>query len=503
MSTMRSGLTVGNRFALTAGVQGILSLLVVAGSILGFGAVNDDVHALATQSVPGSLQALSIKASVYALRGDFLRAVAETNASQIPERERSVRDDSAQLSAALNAYAQTIANDTDRADFEKLKPEVAAIESGWVQAAAFSREMHNAEANAVYTTEISPHMVTLRAQLDTMVQGKMKASETTLADTANTARNARVWMFALGVSLVVLGVGVSWWMIASLRTELTRAVMELASGTGEIASAAAQVAASSGSLAQGAAQQASSIEEIAASGDEIKSMSQSNGQAAQGMATKSRESLAGFATINTQLEDMVVSMHQIGESSGKIARIIKVIDGIAFQTNILALNAAVEAARAGDAGMGFAVVADEVRQLAQRCAQAAQDTSKLIEESVARSYEGREKVDEVVSSIRMRAGDSERMKSMADAVNQGSEEQSRGLVQIATALSGIESVTQATAAGAEECAGQAAAVNTHADRLSEIVEQLRGLAGVQESPGLASGRPRKLGKPVFAAVRTA
>ena len=129
MSTMRSGLTVGNRFALTAGVQGILSLLVVAGSILGFGAVNDDVHALATQSVPGSLQALSIKASVYALRGDFLCAVAETNASQIPERERSVRDDSAQLSAALNAYAQTIANDTDRADFEKLKPEVAAIES--------------------------------------------------------------------------------------------------------------------------------------------------------------------------------------------------------------------------------------------------------------------------------------------------------------------------------------------------------------------------------------
>src|SRR5439155_10694337 len=100
------------------------------------------------------------------------------------------------------------------------------------------------------------------------------------------------------------------------------------------------------------------------------------------------------------LDSMVEKMKEIDGSSQKIARIIKVIDEIAFQTNILALNAAVEAARAGEAGLGFAVVADEVRNLAQRCAQAARDTASLIEESVVRSNDGKVKLDQVAEGIR-------------------------------------------------------------------------------------------------------
>src|SRR5476649_2596953 len=102
---------------------------------------------------------------------------------------------------------------------------------------------------------------------------------------------------------------------------------------------------------------------------------------------------------NTALGEMVTSMIEIEASSAKVAKIIKTIDEIAFQTNILALNAAVEAARAGEAGMGFAVVADEVRNLAQRSAQAAKDTAELIEESIARSQEGATTVEEVAKAI--------------------------------------------------------------------------------------------------------
>src|SRR5207344_3611002 len=126
------------------------------------------------------------------------------------------------------------------------------------------------------------------------------------------------------------------------------------------------------------------------------------------------------AEANATLADMMTSMQEIGASSGKISKIIKVIDEIAFQTNILALNAAVEAARAGEAGMGFAVVANEVRNLAQRSAQAARDTALLIEEMVAKADDGRAKVDQMAGAIRVITDDATKVKTLVDEVNQES-----------------------------------------------------------------------------------
>jgi methyl-accepting chemotaxis protein/methyl-accepting chemotaxis protein-1 (serine sensor receptor) len=179
---------------------------------------------------------------------------------------------------------------------------------------------------------------------------------------------------------------------------------------------------------------------------------------------------------NRTLEEMTASMREIGASSEQVAKIIKTIDDIAFQTNILAINAAVEAARAGEAGMGFAVVADEVRSLAQRCAQAAKDTAGLIEASVASARTGTARLGQVAGSISGITEVASEVKTLVEEVSAASQEQARGVEQISRALTQMEQVTQQTAASAqegastsEELSAQAAVLQTQVERLEQLV----------------------------------
>jgi len=181
--------------------------------------------------------------------------------------------------------------------------------------------------------------------------------------------------------------------------------------------------------------------------------------------------------VNETLDRMIEKMKEIDASSNKIARIIKVIDEIAFQTNILALNAAVEAARAGEAGLGFAVVADEVRNLAQRCAQAARDTAGLIEESIETSRDGNSRLDTMATAVRSMTESASRVKALVDEVNVGSQEQARGMEQISRAVLQMEKVTQQTAAGAEESASAGAELNSHAAQLRNMVQEMWEMVG--------------------------
>lgn len=168
-------------------------------------------------------------------------------------------------------------------------------------------------------------------------------------------------------------------------------------------------------------------------------------------------------------------MGEIEAQSDRISRIIRTIDEIAFQTNILALNAAVEAARAGEAGMGFAVVADEVRNLAQRCAQAAKDTAALIEESIARSHEGKVRVDEVAELVRAISTEAARVSALVGDVNAAAQEQMRGIDQISRAIVQMQQVTQQTAASAEEGASASEELQAQSEALRAIVTRLEAL----------------------------
>lgn len=180
---------------------------------------------------------------------------------------------------------------------------------------------------------------------------------------------------------------------------------------------------------------------------------------------------------NVALNEMIESMRQINTSSEKIAQIIKVIDEIAFQTNILALNAAVEAARAGEAGMGFAVVAEEVRNLAQRSAQASRDTATLIQDSIASVRDGRARLGQVTGSIRTMTDGAARVKVLIDEVNTASHEQARGVEQIARTVAEMDGVTQTAAASAEQSASASEQLSAQAETMKAMVSRLRTLVG--------------------------
>jgi methyl-accepting chemotaxis protein/methyl-accepting chemotaxis protein-1 (serine sensor receptor) len=253
-------------------------------------------------------------------------------------------------------------------------------------------------------------------------------------------------------------------------TELEEAAIQLSG-------AASQVSASSGSLAQGASEQAASLQETSSSSTEVSAMAARNTEMSREAAGLVTSSAQTFHETKASLEETVQAMGEIHTQSGKISKIIKVIDEIAFQTNILALNAAVEAARAGEAGMGFAVVADEVRNLAQRSAQAAKDTAALIEESIEKSNAGKAKVDRVAIAIQGVMGEAAKVKTLVDDMNRGSVEQARGIEQIARAITQMEQVTQQTAASAEQGSAAAEELNAQSGALKDIMERLTVLVG--------------------------
>jgi methyl-accepting chemotaxis protein/methyl-accepting chemotaxis protein-1 (serine sensor receptor) len=299
------------------------------------------------------------------------------------------------------------------------------------------------------------------------------------------------WITAC-ILLLCLAVGTFiLFIVHTIAADLRKAISELGESATQVAAAAGQVSSGSQAIAQGSSKQAASIEETSASTEEINSMARKNSENSRSAAELVGQSQQKFTLTNRALEEMVTAMSEITAGSDKISKIIRVIDEIAFQTNILALNAAVEAARAGEAGMGFAVVADEVRNLAQRSAQAAKDTAALIEDSIAKSNGGRHKVDEVARAIHAVTGEFSRIKVLVDEISLGSQEQAKGTDQIGRVITQIEQATQRSAASAQESAAVAEELTAQSSSLSEIVGRLAEIVGREEvlpNPRAASSK---------------
>ncbi len=380
------------------------------------------------------------------------------------------------LTKALTEF-RAIAETTDvRSQAEVLSQQEDLVRQAHdEQRRAIANQQMDAALTA-FSQRAQPRLEEISKQANLVVEGQSRKLALASSDAA--AKTARMNGLVIGFSLLaaLAGAGVLW-LVSRANRELRGLAANMADGAEQVASAASQVSSAGQSVAQGASEQAASLQETSASTEEITSITRKNADHALEVAGLMQQSENGAAQVNQTLSRMVDKMKEIDASSNKIARIIKVIDEIAFQTNILALNAAVEAARAGEAGLGFAVVADEVRNLAQRCAQAARDTAALIEESIETSKDGNARLDQMAGAVRAMTESSARIKALVDQVNQGSQEQAHGMDQIQRAVVQMEQVTQKNAAGAQQSASAGAELTGHAETLRGLVHQMREMVG--------------------------
>ena len=323
--------------------------------------------------------------------------------------------------------------------------------------------------------------------LDTIAA--MSGKTTADAEAVSFARIARNLTLAGTLGGTALALALSVAVSRSISRRLNLITQTLKTASEQTASGSQQVAATSQSLAQGASEQAAALEETTSSLEEMSSMTKKNADTAQQAASIAGEAQKAAEKGNAAMGKMSAAINDIQKSASETAKIIKVIDEIAFQTNLLALNAAVEAARAGEAGKGFAVVAEEVRNLAMRSAEAAKNTASMIEESVNNAKNGVNIATEVGKNLEEITTAASKVNGLVAEIAAASKEQSQGISQVNTAVGQMDKVTQSNAASAEESAAASEELSSQAVQMKSMVDELTALVNGALKGGAAVAAP--------------
>ena len=518
-----SNMKIGQRLALGFTVVLALSIVITLISIFKLGAVataaeqmldepikkerliNDWSHNIAIAVIRTSA---IIKSSDTSLTEFFAKNTAETNSK---------------ATMYMKEVEPLLTSDEEKAAFAKMMSLRGAYVNGRSEAIRLKNEGRVEESMQAHDRIYIPAAEAYQANIQYLVSLQRKRVDALRGEIQQIKHDSSLTMILLGVLSVAFGAVCAWWLtrgitrpvaaavalarrvaagdltfrrqatskdeigalqdaLADMNDQLLGLVTEIRSGSHAIATASSEIAAGSLDLSARTEQQAGSLEETASSMEELTStvaQNASNARQASVLASSASDVAGRGGEVVAQV---VQTMASINDASKKIAEIIGVIDGIAFQTNILALNAAVEAARAGEQGRGFAVVASEVRNLAQRSAAAAKEIKLLIGDSVSKVDDGAKLVDQAGVTMNEIVGSVRRVSDIIGEIAAATAEQTAGIGQINGAITQMDQVTQQNAALVEQSAAASNAMHEQAGQLLQAVSVFK-LAGAEEMRG--------------------
>ncbi len=378
---------------------------------------------------------------------------------------------------AWKKYESIVKSNEENALLEKTKAAWEAWRTDHNRVMEMIKAGKREEALALSTGAARVSLHNAEGRLGELIEYNLKEAEGVLKSSEKNEGKAKIAILAGTVFGFLMAACLGIFLALYITRPINKAIAGISAGAEQVMAAAGQVSSASQQLAEGASEQASSLEETSSSLEEMSSMTSGSAANASEARAMMEEAQRIVVKVNSHMGDMAKAISEITKSSEQTGKIIKTIDEIAFQTNLLALNAAVEAARAGGAGAGFAVVADEVRNLAMRSAEAARNTTVLIENTIKAVKKGYELTESTRKAFTENVEISGKIGKLVDEIATASKEQAEGIGQINKAVAEMDKVTQRTAANAEESASASEELAGQAEEMKAHVAELAILVG--------------------------